>query len=62
MKSSEGEVRRMLSHPEKVISDKEIKGSVENDHTVKLLEKEELGIIFIFTAIVIAALLLTYIL
>jgi len=52
----------MLSHLKKNIYDKGIKDSTERGYTTRLLEKEEFGIILIFTVIVIAALLITYVL
>ncbi len=52
----------MLSHSEKRMYDRGIKGSHKRMFPDNLLEKEELGIIAIFTAIAIAALLITYVL
>lgn len=50
----------MLDHLKKAIYDKGIKGPMESEHTSRLLEKEEVAIIAVFTAIVIVALLVTY--
>ncbi len=52
----------MLGHLKKTIYNKEMKISAERDYSTRLLDKEELGIILIFTVIVMAALLITYVL
>jgi len=51
----------MPSHIKKIVYNKGIKGSNKRIYPENLLEKEELGIIAIFTAIVIVALLITYV-
>ncbi|MFQ5480151.1 MAG: hypothetical protein ACE5DW_02635 [Thermodesulfobacteriota bacterium] len=52
----------MRNHREKVVYDKGVKHVAEKGPALRLLEKEEVGIILIFTAIMIAALLITYVL
>lgn len=52
----------MLGHPKDVVYDKEMKGFESRNRDSRLLEAEEIVIIGIFTAIVFAALLISYIL
>jgi hypothetical protein len=56
------EVNDMFGHPKNVVYDKGIKVFDSKDRDSRLLEKEELLIISIFTAIVLAALLIVYVL
>lgn len=51
----------MPGDPKKDLYNKGLNEDVDSNHTSRLLEKEDLGIILVFTAIVMAALLLTYI-
>jgi len=51
----------MLGHPKNVMYDKGMKVFDDRDSDTRLLEKEELLIISVFTAIVLGALLIAYI-
>ncbi len=50
----------MFGHSKDVVYDKGMK-TFESDRDSRLLEKEEMGIIGIFTAIVLAALVMAYV-
>jgi len=56
------EVSNMFGHSKNIVYDKGMKVFDSKDSESRLLEKEELLIISIFTAIVLAALLVVYVL
>jgi len=56
------EVSDMFGHPKNIVYDKGMKVFDSKDRESRLLEKEEFLIISIFTAIVLAALLVVYVL
>ncbi len=51
----------MFGHSKDVVYDKGMKVFDDRDKDTRLLEKEEVGIIGIFTAIVVAALIIAYV-